>query len=151
MQTGPIFSSSIPLSISTHKLFLSSDKTQLSLFLSLLLSLEVGVPTGPTQTTYLTHEAHRQPNMLTLSHSYLYQRAVAISWRLFIKIIMVEDGDESSDHGLQDSAMFLNLFHAGDKTRGNGAVRHVRRCTHIRNDVFAYCVQGGKDHFVIHI
>lgn len=89
--------------------------------------------------------------MPTLSHSYLYQCAVAISWRLCIKIIMVEDGDESSDYRLQDAAMFLNLFHAGDQTLGNGAVRHVRRCTHIRNDVFAYCVQGHKHHFVIHI
>lgn len=94
---------------------------------------------------------HLQPNMPTHSRSYLYQRAVAISRRLCIKIIMVEDGDESSDHGLQDSAMFLNLFHASDQTLGNGAVRHVGRCTHIRNDVFAHCVQGCEHHFVIHI
>lgn len=85
-----------------------------------------------------------------ISFSYLHQRAVAISWCLRVKIIMVEDRDEPGDQRLQDPAVFLDLLHAGDQALGDGTVRHVRRCTHVGHDVFTYCLQGCKHHFVIH-
>lgn len=104
----------------------------------------------PATLLFSFQQGHFVP-LFSISHSYLHQCAVAISWCLRIKIILVEDGDEPSDQRLQDPAVFLDLFHAGDQTLGDGAVGHVRRCTHIGHDVFTYCLQGCKHHFVIHI
>lgn len=82
---------------------------------------------------------------------YLGQGAVAIPGRLCIEVVMVEDGAEAGDHGLQGSAVLLNVSHARDQTRGNGAVRQVGGPAQDGNVVLTYYLQGCKHGLVIHI
>lgn len=83
-------------------------------------------------------------------HSYLDQGAVAIPRRLFVKVIMVEDGDKATDHRFKGSGVLLDLSHTCDQAAGNSAVRRTRGCTRHRNDVFTGPLQGCKHNLVIH-
>lgn len=83
--------------------------------------------------------------------SYLNQGAVAVPRRLFIKVIVMIDGGEAGDHGLQGSAVVLNLSHTCDQALCNNAVRQIRILTPSRKAVFTYCLHGCKHNPVIHI
>lgn len=97
------------------------------------------------------HTDKRQRILEQNHQSYLDQGAVAVTRRLRVKVIMMIDVNEATDHRLQGSAVLLHLPHARDHALGHSAVRQIGRCAHEGDNVAAYRLQGCEQSLVIHV